>query len=163
MSLFNHFDTNQDTIPVAPPKGTPPPPAGELLEDVRMAEAQAPVSSNDTDAQMNEVEPVKPVEPVVDSTTTHEPSNGLTNGHTHESQSHVPSPSPASISPAVPSSETAVDNLAASSPYPNNTIPNEHVDDKPPPAKRARKYSDAEQASLANVSLPSPCTPLRAC
>lgn len=128
-----------------------------------MAEAQDFVPSNDTDAQMLDVEPVMPVEPVVDSTTTHEPSNGLTNGHTHESQSHVPSPSPASVSPAVPSSENAVENLAASSPYPNNTNSNEHVDDKPPPAKRARKYSDAEQASLANVSLVFSCAPLRAC
>lgn len=132
-----------------------------------MAEAEDPPPpvSFDADVSMHDVEPVKPieivasVEPVldsaVDSPATHESSNGLTNGHSLETHSHTFSPSPAAISPpVVPTSETALNNLAAApSPYPNNTISNEHVHDQPPPAKRARKYSDAEQASLANVSL----------
>lgn len=130
------------TIPVEPPHGTPPPPPGELLEDVRMAEGQP---TENGDVQMTNG----------DAKSPH--VNGLSNGH-------EPAPANVSISlPAVSSSETAVDALAAaSSPYPNNTT-SEPDDDKPPPAKRARKHSDAERASLANVSTHVPCAPLRAC
>ncbi|TFY59503.1 hypothetical protein EVJ58_g5736 [Rhodofomes roseus] len=125
------------TIPVEPPHGTPPPPPGELLEDVRMAEGQPPengdVHMTNGDAKSPQV-------------------NGLSNGH---------EPAAANVStslPAVSSSETAVHSLAAaSSPYPNNTT-SEPDDDKPPPAKRARKHSDAERASLANTGTPPPAS-----
>lgn len=43
-----------------------------------------------------------------------------------------------------------------------HTTPNDILDDdddKPPPAKRARVHSDADQASIAHVSLFSSCTP----
>lgn len=76
--------------------------------------------------------------------------NGLPNGQNLESLAAM-----STSLHAVSSSDTAIDSLAASSPYLNNTTPNEHErddDDKPPPAKRARKYSDADKASLANVS-----------
>ena len=54
-----------------------------------------------------------------------------------------------SPAPLVPSS--TVESLAPSSPY-SNVSPNDD-DVQPPPAKRARKHSDADQASLANVRL----------
>ena len=60
--------------------------------------------------------------------------------------------------PAVSSSETAVDSIAPSSSYPRGTVVVQHDDDdKAPPAKRTRKYSDAERASIANVSPHLPC------
>lgn len=73
------------------------------------------------------------------------------NGHTHES----PAATPMSTSlPAVSSSETAVESRNASSPYPNNITSNNNDDDvKPPPSKRQRKHSDADRASIANVSI----------
>lgn len=138
--LFSVSYTLPATIPIEPPKGTPPPPAGELLEDVRMAEEPSHPSlpAEDTDAHMADAEA-----PLL-------PANGQVDGLKPES----PAATPLSASiPAVSSSETAVDSIAPSSPYPNNTIAVDHDDDdKPPPAKRARKHSDAERASLANVS-----------
>ena len=73
-------------------------------------------------------------------------ANGLPNGHTSP-------PTVSSSIPAVSSSSTAVDSLAESSPYSININVD---DDKPPPAKRARKYSDAEKASIANVRFSCP-------
>jgi len=127
--------TDPATIPIEPPKGTPPPPAGELLEDVRMAEESLP--TKESDVQMADA----------DANAEAKPLNGHANGLTLESSA------PPTSLPAVSSSQTAVDSLA--SPYPNNTT-SDNDDDKPPPAKRARKYSDAERASLANVSILSP-------
>ncbi|KAI0757215.1 Bromodomain-containing protein [Daedaleopsis nitida] len=132
---------HQDSIPVAPPKGTPPPPPGELLEDVKMAEESADAPAAD-----------------VEMSDTSGKANGLPNGQTHESP--VATPVSPSLPAAVSSSETAVDSHAASSPYANNTNANNDDDDhdKPPPAKRARKYSDAERASLANTGTPPPAS-----
>lgn len=66
---------------------------------------------------------------------------------------HVDSLDPASSSlPAVSARATAVE--TATSPY-SNSSPNDD-DIQPPPAKRARKHSDADQASLANVRLSCP-------
>lgn len=125
----------QDSIPIAPPHGTPPPPLGELLEDVKMAEEISPPKAED-----------------VEMSGTSGKANGLPNGQTNDTP--VATPVSPSLPAAVSSSETAVDSHAASSPYANNTNANNDDDDhdKPPPAKRARKYSDAERASLANVS-----------
>ncbi|TBU49725.1 Bromodomain-containing protein [Dichomitus squalens] len=134
-------DARQDTIPIAPPHGTPPPPPGELLDDVKMAEQNPPVPGGD-----------------VEMSESSGKVNGLPNGQTHESPVATP------VSPSVPavtsSSETAVDSHLASSPYANNTNANEDDDhdNKPPPAKRARKYSDAERASLANTGTPPPAS-----
>ena len=62
----------------------------------------------------------------------------------------VSSSTPASSSlPAVSANATTVE--TATSPY-SNSSPNDD-DIQPPPAKRARKHSDADQASLANVRL----------
>ncbi|KAI0932453.1 hypothetical protein AcW2_001080 [Taiwanofungus camphoratus] len=131
------------TIPIEPPKGTPPPPTGELLEDVRMAEEVLP--TKDSDVHMADGDAQSPS------------INGLPNGQNLESLAAM-----STSLHAVSSSDTAIDSLAASSPYLNNTTPNEHErddDDKPPPAKRARKYSDADKASLANTGTPPPATP----
>lgn len=127
-----------DSIPIAPPKGTPPPPAGQLLEDVQMAELPSPNGSVSEHVDM----------PMADATV-----NGYTNGLTptvenltiKTPQTHSPSPVPASA-PAT------VEPVASSSRLPevNGSIDDS---DQPPPAKRARKLSDAEQASLAHVSL----------
>ncbi|KAL6304232.1 Bromodomain-containing protein [Sparassis latifolia] len=131
------------TIPIEPPKGTPPPPPGQLLEDVRVAEQQ-PLPTTDSDVVMADA--------VEHPSTAH----GLPNGHALDS----PAATPVSSIPAVSSSETAVDSLGATSPYPNNKHPNEHDDDDDhkPPAKRARKYSDADKASLANTGTPPPAS-----
>ncbi|OBZ79624.1 Bromodomain-containing factor 1, partial [Grifola frondosa] len=105
-------------ISVTSPNGDFPPPA-QLPSDVSMAIESAPVV------------PTEPL-PTKDSDVVMEESNALSlhlNGRTHDSP--VATPVSSSL-PAVSSSETAVDSLAASSP--------------------ARKYSDAERASLANVS-----------
>ncbi|KAI0670108.1 Bromodomain-containing protein [Trametes maxima] len=53
-----------DSIPIEPPHGTPPPPQGELLEDVKMAEENAP--SKGADAEMSDAGGQ---------------ANGLPNGH----------------------------------------------------------------------------------
>ncbi|RDX56080.1 Bromodomain-containing protein [Lentinus brumalis] len=130
-----------DSIPIAPPHGTPPPPPGELLEDVKMAEEPAPATSRD-----------------VEMAETSDKANGLPNGQTHDSP--LATPVSPSLPAAVSSSETAVDSHDASSPYANNTNANNDDDDhdKPPPAKRARKYSDADKASLANTGTPPPAS-----
>ena len=119
------------SIPIAPPKGTPPPENGTLLPEVKTAEAPA----TDDDVKMEDVQSPNPT----------------LNGVAHSSQEE-PSPTATAGSaamPAVSSSATVVDALAAS-PYSNYMSNND--DDKPPPAKRARKWSDAEKASVANVS-----------
>ncbi|KAI0762781.1 Bromodomain-containing protein [Fomes fomentarius] len=130
-----------ESIPIAAPQGTPPPPQGELLEDVKMAE-----------------EAVHPAGGDVEMADSSGKANGLPNGQTHESP--IATPVSPTLPAAVSSSETAVDSHAASSPYANNTNANndDHDHDKPPPAKRARKYSDAERASLANTGTPPPAS-----
>ncbi|KAI0768492.1 Bromodomain-containing protein [Trametes elegans] len=55
-----------DSIPIAPPHGTPPPSKGELLEDVKMAEESAPAEKG-ADVEMSE---------------TSGQANGLPNGQT---------------------------------------------------------------------------------
>lgn len=139
-TFFAWFDASslpharQDTISIALSSGVPPPPSGEAQDDIKMAEEKASAPSRD-----------------VEMSESSSKANGLPNGQTHES----PVATPASPLPAVSSSETAVDSHPASSPYAINTNANndDHDHDKPPPAKRARKYSDAERASLANVSI----------
>ncbi|KAH9853195.1 Bromodomain-containing protein [Lenzites betulinus] len=107
-SFFPHV--SEDSIPIAPPHGTPPPPPGELLEDVKMAEENA--SQKGADVEMAD-------------------ASGQTNG--------------------LPNGQSSYANSVHA-----NTDDND--DDKPPPAKRARKYSDAERASLANTATPPPAS-----
>ena len=75
-------------------------------------------------------------------------------------EADAPAPSQA-VSPAAPTASTSLPAVSssapaveASSPY-SNSSPNDD-DIQPPPAKRARKHSDADQASLANVRLSCP-------
>ncbi|THH16771.1 hypothetical protein EW146_g3936 [Bondarzewia mesenterica] len=117
-----------DSIIVAPPKGTPPPATGQLLDDVRMAE---------------EV-PSKAVSPQVDgdvpmSEGAQQPNN---NGPQPFLEDLVMTQSPVASPASLPnnSSTTVVDSAI------------DHSD--VPPSKRARKFSDAHQAS-SHVSLPS--------
>jgi len=82
-----------------------------------------------------------------------------TAGDVNMSEVDVPAPNHVATSPpvdAAPSapplvSSSTLESLNASSPY-SNVSPNDD-DVQPPPAKRARKHSDADQASLANVRL----------
>ena len=116
----------QDSIPIAPPKGSPPPTEGELPQDVKMdEESQSRLA--DEDAPMVEADTPAPSQDV--------PPSALTS----------------SSLPAVPASAIPVE---TNSPY-SNSSPNDD-DIQPPPAKRARKHSDADQASLANVRLSRP-------
>ncbi|KAI0690697.1 Bromodomain-containing protein [Cytidiella melzeri] len=119
-----------DTIPFDPPKGTPRPLEGELLDDVKMAEA--PAGALVADVKMDDADVPTP---------NHVTASPTVNG-------------PSSPAPLVPSS--TLESLAASSPY-SNVSPNDD-DVQPPPAKRARKHSDADQASLANTATPPPAS-----
>ncbi|EJD04035.1 Bromodomain-containing protein [Fomitiporia mediterranea MF3/22] len=137
VSVQAQLDTPADpaSIPIAPPKGTPPPPAGQLLEDVRMAEQATPALSGESPvAEANGSSGMNGVK--------HEEKNGV-NGH------------------AAPSS---ADDMNVDTPVPpSSRQPDAHdavLDDasQPPPAKRARKLSDADQASLAHSPAPPPPT-----
>ena len=106
-----------DSIPISVPKGTPPPPTGELLLDVQMSEQ---VQSNGL--------------------------NGVTNGHPasdDEMSMDIESPAADETTPTLPNHNGV-----------NGASLNGDADDRPPPAKRARKLSDAEQASIAHVRAP---------
>lgn len=118
-----------DTIPIHPPNGTPPPSNGELLDDVRMAEQQQ--TTQETQESQDTPMDEDPA-----------PPNGHVNGNGNGT-------TPASIPNG--SSPTAVDNA-------HDFPMNEDDDAQPPPAKRARKSSDADMAS-AHVSI-IPLTPI---
>ncbi|EKM60891.1 uncharacterized protein PHACADRAFT_247110 [Phanerochaete carnosa HHB-10118-sp] len=111
------------SIPVNPPKGSPPPPEGELMQDVKMAEE---LQSEPADDAMVEAD-APALNQAVPTASTSLPA----------------------VSPSAPAVE-------ASSPY-SNSSPNDD-DIQPPPAKRARKHSDADQASLANTATPPPAS-----
>ncbi|KAL0950884.1 hypothetical protein HGRIS_007643 [Hohenbuehelia grisea] len=70
------------SIPVDPPHGTPPPPPGELLEDVRMAEEQETGSNGVTEVNgtQEDVEMGPPSTVGGDSAGSLGEPNGLTNG-----------------------------------------------------------------------------------
>ncbi|KIM84571.1 hypothetical protein PILCRDRAFT_387920 [Piloderma croceum F 1598] len=117
------------SIAIDPPHGTPPPPPGELLEDVKMAEDS---STQHLDVQMADVGP---------------------NGRLSEKRSREPTPVAASFS-------TVVDSIGASTSY---TTPNEYSTQEdegsvPPPAKRARTFSDPDQASIMHSATPPPAS-----
>jgi len=91
-----------DSLPIEPPNGSPPPPPGELMDDVKMAEQSEPVASDDVDMTEEDARPAS--------------ANGLPNGVSH--QSPVP--------------DIIVDSLNTSSPYSNNNSPNDDDDKPPP-------------------------------
>jgi bromodomain-containing factor 1 len=112
-----------------------------VLDDVKMAE-DLPVEK--LDVQMAEVGP---------------------NGHPGEQPKRSREPTPVASVPAATSSSTTMDSVGASTSY---TTPNEYSTQEdegslPPPAKRARTFSDADQASIMHVSVSYLCAPLLAC
>lgn len=116
-----------DSIPVDPPKGSPPPAEGELMQDVKMAEEPKSEPADDAMVEADAPAPSQAVPPAAPTASTSLPA----------------------VSPIAPAVE-------ASSPY-SNSSPNDD-DIQPPPAKRARKHSDADQASLANTATPPPAS-----
>ncbi|KAK7058255.1 transcription initiation at TATA-containing promoter protein [Paramarasmius palmivorus] len=119
-----------DSIPIDPPTGTPPPPTGELLEEVRIAENQTPDIS--------------------------QPLNG---SHTNgvdvvmgDHDDHTPV-----TTPGLSSSATA-DSIGVSTSHTTpNEGPGDEEDGQRP-AKRARVHSDADRASIAHKAHPPPTT-----
>lgn len=121
------FFFNADTIPIHAPNGTPPPPTGELLHDVKIAEEpngfHASVSPHlnvaNGDVVMNNAE---------DQTTP-------------------------VATPKAESSDVSMsfDNTGSQSST-DNTRRNNDDESRPPPAKRARMHSDADRASMTHVS-----------
>ena len=110
------------SIPINPPSGTPPPPPSELLKDVQMSEEPLPNGSH------------------------HDGPNGdIIMNDARVTTSPTPDGPPDSSIASADGSQT--DALMSSHPSPDD-----HDEDKPRPAKRARMHSDADQASLAHVS-----------
>ncbi|GLB36381.1 putative transcription factor [Lyophyllum shimeji] len=108
------------TIPIHPPSGTPPPPAGELLEDVKMAEATSNHTSNGVhDATHHDVVMQDP------DTETPVTTPGLVHGDSSMANIDQAGPSASFSTPAEP-------------------IVYDRDDDKPPPAKRARMQSETD-------------------
>lgn len=111
-----------------------------MAEEEQTQPAQAPVHEPEEDVHM------------ADEAHSDGPNGDLSNGLSHpKTDSPPPATVPASSLPAVSSSITAVESLAADSPYSNNSPNNDDI--QPPPAKRARMHTDPDQASLANVRL----------
>lgn len=114
---------------------------GQLLDDVKMAE-ETIVDDSDEVPTTNGVHTAD-----ADGDVHMDQSPPTTNGHSNGTPSHF---SPAPVDSAGPPTSRATSNF--DSPQQRSDA----VDDdeaKPPPAKRARKYSDADQASIANVSI----------
>lgn len=112
-----------------------------MLEDVRTAENSP---GERLDVQMAEVGP---------------------NGRLSEQPKRSREPTPVASYPGATSSSTAIDSIGASTSY---TTPNEYSTQEdegsvPPPAKRARTFSDADQASVMHVSVFHLCAPFLAC
>lgn len=91
-----------ESLPIAPPNGSPPPPPGELLEDVKMAEQGKPTVSDDVTMTDADIHPTS--------------ANGPPNGVSHQS----------------PAANITVDSLHTSSPYSVNNSPNDDDDKPPP-------------------------------
>jgi len=139
-STFPELDTpvNPDVIPIEPPKGTPPPAAGELLEDVRMAEEQTPPMLSppvEEDVKMAEVKVVEAEEKVVDAVdTTSEMETDVVKEETKP--------------------ETDQDLVVDDVPTPKQ----EHDHDNERPTKRARRHSNADEESIITNATPPPVT-----
>lgn len=118
------------SIPIDPPQGTPPPPIGQLLEDVQMAETSTPAPEGGSNGTGNGM-------------------NGLNGYASGADDMVVDTPTPAAASSARQSPMESVNGTLAATSHP---VQMNGDSDQPPPAKRPRTLSDAEQASLANVS-----------
>lgn len=122
------------SIAISPPNGTPPPAVGQLLEDVKMAES-APTPSSDF--TMTEL--------------------AAPNGRENTKRSREPTPVA-----SVPSLESIGASTSLTSPANEHSTP-EDEGSVPPPAKRARTFSDADQASMIVSAFHIFRTPLLAC
>ncbi|KAH7921257.1 hypothetical protein BV22DRAFT_1114517 [Leucogyrophana mollusca] len=147
------------SIPVAAPSGTPPPAQGELLEDVKMAEevVEETIITNGVPAT-NGVNGVHNTNGDVDMEQLSTHTNGRAHSHDTPAADTAPPESPmAALDSTAPStSYTTPNDLSSPRDHPNPEADEEDV--KPPPAKRARKFSDADQASIANTASPPPVT-----
>jgi hypothetical protein len=85
------------------------------------------------------------------------------NGRLSEQPKRSREPTPLASYPGATSS--TMDSIGASTSYttPNDYSTQEDDGSVPPPAKRARTFSDADQASIMHVSVPYLCAPLLAC
>lgn len=136
---------------------------GELSEDVKMAETP--------EAVVEDMLISIPASPEV--TTTGGTPNGTTNGTngahytdadgdvTMEQTTHINGHTEISDNKrAAPHDSLAPYGSPSDADSPNQQTGADANDDdsKPPPAKRARKFSDADQASIANTASPPPAT-----
>ncbi|RDB29127.1 SWR1 complex bromodomain subunit bdf1 [Hypsizygus marmoreus] len=125
------------TIPIHPPNGTPLTPSGEVIADMKMAEANpAPLSNGVNGGTLEDVV-------------------------MHDADTETPATTPGLVH--ADSSMASIDANGASPAY--STPVEDHFerddnDDKPPPAKRARMHSDADQASFAHSATPPPASAL---
>ncbi|KAG1777439.1 hypothetical protein EV702DRAFT_1179538 [Suillus placidus] len=131
------------SIPIHPPSGTPRPMEGQLLDDVKMAE-ETTVNNSDEVPTTNGVNGVHTTD--ADGDVYMNQSPPTINGH-HSS--------PAPVDSAGPPTSRATSNF--DSPQQRSDAADDD-EARPPPAKRARKYSDADQASIANTGSPPPIT-----
>ncbi|KAF8649828.1 hypothetical protein AX16_005593 [Volvariella volvacea WC 439] len=122
---------DSSTIPIHPPSGTPRPPTGQLLDDVKMTEAPTHnVTSNGaTDVVMSDAGDVQ-----------------------------TPATTPGLLPPQ--SSVGSIDSNAASPANhpPSSDSPHDEEELKPPPAKRARMQTDLDKPSTLDSATPPPAS-----
>ena len=124
-----------DSIPIDPPNGSPPPPPGQLLPDVQLAE----------DSDLDTPRP-NGISTNLSSSLENSLPNGHVNGHASlDDNMEIDSPQPIASSTPMVLEDVSVSVIEM------NGIASDYQMQEPP-AKRARRLSDAEQASLAHVS-----------
>ncbi|KAH9964441.1 Bromodomain-containing protein [Russula dissimulans] len=131
----SQIDTPIDPIPIPPSHGTPSTPATHSRPDVYMVEDSQPQNGipQTEDVEMGDAEPLK---------SSFNPSPEADEPPPTQSSAGTPG------SAVGGSSITAVDSV-----HVRDVSPNE---DDAPPAKRARKFSDADQASAHQTTSPPP-------
>lgn len=122
------FLPNLDTIPIHAPNGTPPPPLGELLYDVKMAEQTNGLHSS--------------VSPHLNG------ANGdVVMNNTEDQPTPVATPKAESTDVSM-----NLDSVGSHSSLVSTRRSDDDDESRPPPAKRARMHSDADRASMTHVS-----------
>ncbi|KAG1889391.1 Bromodomain-containing protein [Suillus subluteus] len=123
---------------------------GELLDDVKMAE-ETTVDDSDQVPTTNGVNGAHTAD--ADGDVHMDQSPPTTNGRSNGTPRHS---SPAPVDSTGPPTSRATSNF--DSPQQRSDAVDDDNEARPPPAKRARKYSDADQASIANTGSPPPIT-----
>ncbi|KAF8168327.1 hypothetical protein B0H34DRAFT_670517 [Crassisporium funariophilum] len=122
------------SIPIHAPSGTPPPPPGDLLEDVKMSESM----------QIN------------GTVTVHMNGNG--NGRDDvvmdDNDAHTPATTPGISADFSMASIDGASSTSVTRSYPDDS--DDH--DREPPAKRARMQSDADTGYTAHSATPPPAS-----